>query len=228
LARAPENGFSIVEELLDVFKIRMKEVENLPSFGEFMRSILGNFMEIIENSQNDESFIFCSLQIAEAIMTDVIIPNNIQLEVSQEDALLSSIEDLNRKLHDASSSEQVQDCEMAEIISKILESDRSQIPVYAYESLGKLFVYISDNAALYYDSFKSLAVFYPWLREYSFEIKSAFIKPIGYQLLYLYQMFQAGVKRADLLTESVLIKLMFDYRDNSEGLIALLAEVFST
>ena len=154
-------------------------------FNNFVESIFDTLVSNIKNFNNVETYEV--LSIALKLLFDVVIPNKFQI-IEQENTIqqeiISYLDEIENNQIDIET-----DSRLADFLENIFVNGISYVPSDLYQQLGLLLISINKKKQLFSNSILAITEFFDCLKNLPFKIKSIFVEPIGYQLIYLHKMF---------------------------------------
>lgn len=187
-----DDFFFIAKDFFKFVDKRMKEIEGFaPLFDDFVTSIFNSLITRLKDF-HDKKDTYDAVIIASNLLKDAVVPDKVDA-----DEITDAFKEIfnvisNIDLQQNRLSEDVDRC-LAELLEHIMTEGRSKIPLSAYEVLGMILITICGHPQLFIQSLDVLTNNYEWLTPYPFKLKSLFIEPIGYQMLYLHQMLSIGL-----------------------------------
>jgi hypothetical protein len=200
-ARLKEDDLVLSNSFFSVLFDRLRRV----SFaGELFNKYVESVMEclgVVFKEEDEYSHLIESLEIAEGLLNDVVVPEEVQLDPG-EDLVFSR---LNEILADLLGTSVVSEEDIS-FMSDLFSDGRSSVPVYAYEVLGNLALTLSENKRFprLMRSFLELSPVMmgegPPLR-----VKERFVRSLGCQFLYLHQALMQGMQNVPRITEEEIL-----------------------
>ena len=209
--------------LFNVINKRMNSVFT-EKFQYYVMSVLKNVNNFLCSHNINTNQGLRALKMAELLLKDILIPENMQLIPQYDDPFINLYNSLQEVVYSLKSGGFIDKESPTYLVSDICKYTREQIPIYFYEQLGNLLIY-GENV---YEFSDIVDFFYPFLADDVYSIKRIFLKPIGYQLLYLHEAFNIGMSNQHLLTDEKIMELLQKSNGSDEVLFKSLINILIT
>jgi hypothetical protein len=177
-----------------------------------MSLLINSILETLATLENKDCLIEYLDMANKLLALTVIPPRGIELNPSAEDKAFQNLLQLVEAPD--TSDEEISD------FFAICEFPKNlwEIPVYAYEPFGRFLLRFHKSPAV----IEKQGDFFDWFGHSVFDIKTGFIKPIAYKLIYLHRAFTIGMSDVIPITREMVLAA----DGNPEVLINLLLESF--